>query len=122
MESRPTPRPDAEPAASEPAPVCTLPADGLAERLAWIRREILPHAIRTVRLDDGLAFELAPAAGLAETLDRLIALERECCRGLALERRAGATPGGLRLEVRGLDPDASILRSLGSASGKRGPG
>ena len=26
------------------APFCTLPAKSLAERIAWIRAEILPHA------------------------------------------------------------------------------
>jgi hypothetical protein len=98
---------------SDPAEVCTLPADGLGERMAWIRREILPHAVGVVRLDRGLAFELAPAPGLAGRIDDLIGLERECCSSIAFERLPSATPGRLRLEVRGIDPDAAVFRSLG---------
>jgi len=96
----------------DPAEVCTLPAGGLEDRLAWIRDEILPHVVETVRLDRGLAFELAMAPGLSEKLDRLIELERECCSGISFECAASATPGRLRLEVRGIDPDTAIFRSL----------
>ena len=97
----------------DPAEICTLPPEDLTERLAWVRAEILPHAIETVRLQRGLAFELTPVPGLVEKLDRLIELERECCSGIDFERLASATPGGLRLEVRGIDPDAAIFQSLG---------
>lgn len=99
--------------ASDPARVCTLPPAGLAERLAWIRQEILCHALERVRLERGWAFELACVPGLDEKLERLVALEGECCPGIAFERVASATPGRLRLEVRGIDPDGSVFRSLG---------
>ncbi len=97
-----------------PSPVigCTLSADGISDRLAWIRDEIVPHAVDTVRLERGLAFELAPAPGLAEKLDRLVRLERECCSHIVFERVASATPGRLRLEVRGIDPDAPVFHAL----------
>jgi hypothetical protein len=93
-------------------PVCTLSPDGLSERLAWIRAEILPHALRTEKLESGVAFELEAVPGLAEKLDRLIALERECCRSLRFERSDAAPPGRLRLEVHGIDPESAVLRSL----------
>ena len=96
----------------DPARVCTLSPDGRAERMAWIRERILPRAIETVRLRRGLAFELAAAPGLAEDLDRLIEQERACCSDIVFARVASATPGRLRLEVRGIDPDAAIFRSL----------
>jgi len=96
----------------DPAEVCTLSTADLGERMAWIRDEILPHARRTERLRSGLAWELDPAPGLAEKLDHLIALERECCRGIVFARTDASTPGGLRLEVRGIDPDAAVLRRL----------
>jgi hypothetical protein len=96
----------------EEAAFCSLSPEGLGERLAWIRAEILPHVLRTERLAHGLAFELEAAPGLAETIDRLIALERECCRSLRFERSAAAPPGRLRLEVHGVDPDSAALRSL----------
>jgi hypothetical protein len=87
---------------------CTLSTDRLAERLAWIRSQILPHAVRTERLESGVAWELDAAPGLAAKLDRLIELERECCEGIAFERAASPTPGCLRLEVRGVDPDTAL--------------
>jgi hypothetical protein len=87
---------------------CTLSTDRLAERLAWIRSRILPHAVRMERLAAGVAWELDAAPGLADELERLIALERECCEGIAFERMSSATPGRLRLEVRGVDPDAAL--------------
>lgn len=109
----------------DPGDVCTLPADGLAWRLAWMRDQILPHARRTERLEAGLAWELDAVPGLAEKLDRLIALERDCCRGIVFERMQGSVPGGLRLEVRGIDPDAPLLHALHvrppSGGGSTGP-
>jgi hypothetical protein len=96
----------------DPAEVCTLPRDGLNERMAWIRDEILPHARRTERLASGLAWELDLAPGLSEKLDHLIALERECCRGIVFERTDASVPGSLRLEVRGIDPGAAVFRTL----------
>jgi hypothetical protein len=98
----------------DPAAVCTLAADALVARLAWIRDEILPHARAAERLDAGLAWELADAPGLAEKLDRLIALERDCCSGIVFARVASATPGRIRLEIRGVDPDAPVFRTLGA--------
>ncbi len=79
---------------------CTLSPEALAARLAWIRDEILPHVLETTSLERGLAFELAAAPGLAERIDRLVRLERECCTGLVFERVASRAPGRLRLEVR----------------------
>lgn len=104
--------PESAPERLDLAEVCTLTPKGLSERLAWIRDEILPHARFSERLDSGLAWELDPAPGLAEKLDHLVALERECCRGIVFERRNGAQRGGLRLEVRGIDPEAAVFRAL----------
>jgi hypothetical protein len=42
----------------------------------------------------------------------LIALERECCGGIVFERTHASVPGRLRLEVRGIDPDAAVFRTL----------
>jgi hypothetical protein len=80
--------------------------------MAWIRREILPHAVASTPLDHGIAFDLVAAPGLEAKLDELIRLERECCSRLRIERKAGGEPGRLRLEVHGLDPGAPSLRSL----------
>ena len=87
---------------------CTLSPQRLEERLAWIREEILPHARRSERLADGFAWELEAVPGLVDKLDRWIALERQCCGGLAFELEPGSEPGTLRLEVRGIDADAAL--------------
>jgi hypothetical protein len=96
----------------DPAAVCTLPAQGLGERMAWIRREISPHVVEALRLERGLAFELAAAPGLVDRIDAWIRLERECCAGIVFERLPSTTRGRLRLEVRGIDPDAPVFLSL----------
>jgi hypothetical protein len=96
----------------DPTEVCTLSSEGLAARLAWIREEILQHARRVDRLESGLAWEFDASPGLAEKLERLIALERECCEGLVLECTEASAPDRLRLEMRGIDPDAGVFRAL----------
>jgi hypothetical protein len=68
-------------------PSCTLPPDALRERLDWIRSEILPHAVASERLADGVAWELDDVPDLAAKLDRLVELERECCSGMVLRHR-----------------------------------
>ena len=98
----------------DPLAVCTLPPDELVERLAWIRSEILPHAVDGESIEDGLAWELDDAPGLAAKLDQLVALERECCSGIVFEHQPSQTAGQRRLEVRGIDPRAPIFASLQS--------
>ena len=97
----------------DPARACTLSSEDLAARIAWIRAEILPHARRMERLAAGVAWELDAVPGLADALDRLIALERACCDPIVFARTQAQDPGRLRLEVRGVDPDA-LLRALGA--------
>jgi hypothetical protein len=99
-------------AALDPNAVCTLPADGLSERLAWIRSEILPHAVASERRPNGIVFELEDVPGLADKLDRLVALERDCCSGIDFRHWTSATVGRRRLEVLGIDPGAAAFISL----------
>jgi hypothetical protein len=96
----------------EPGTVCTLPPRALRERIAWIRDEVLVHARSTERSESGLAWELDAAPGLVEKLERLIALERDCCSGLVFEQRRSTTPGRVRLEIRGLDPEGELVQQL----------
>ncbi|MDJ0785754.1 MAG: hypothetical protein QNK05_03030 [Myxococcota bacterium] len=99
-------------AGQDPARVCTLPPEGLEDRLAWIRTAILPHAVETERLPDGLALELRAAPGVADALDRLVALEKECCGSIGFVHRAGREPERRRLEIHGVDPDAGVFRDF----------
>ena len=102
----------------DPLAICALPANGLNERLAWIRSEILPHAVKAEQTSDGLVWELEDARGLAAKLDRLVALERECCSGIVFEHRRSATAGRLHLEVRNIDPSAAVFASLMAGPGQ----
>ncbi len=124
MSIEPTPTSETPPTRLDPAEICTLPPRDRADRIAWVRGEILPHAAETMRLEDGLAIELNASPALVEKVDRLIALERECCAGIRFERHSSATPGRVRFEIHGVDPNASMLRALGapeanSANGAR---
>ena len=102
----------ATPTAQDPAEICTLPPEGMQDRLAWIRREILPHAIETLPLENGLAFELTAVPGLVEKVDRLIELESDCCSSITWQRAESSKSNRFRLEVLGVSPDAEIFRSL----------
>lgn len=107
----------------DPADVCTLSRSGWSERVEWVRREVVPHAVGSERLTDGLALELRDVPGLAAKLDTWSALERDCCAGLSFERRESASSGRLRFEIHGVDPDAATWAALhadvGGGSGHR---
>ena len=116
-----TPSATSDPAPGEagldPLEICTLSTDSLAERLAWLRSEVLAHAVTSERNANGIAWELDDVPGLATTLDRLIALERECCSGITFEHRTSRTPGRHRLELRGIDPHAAVFATLAADAG-----
>ena len=114
MSTDPTLANETPPTRLDPLEICTLPPRGRDDRLAWVRQEILPHAAETIRLEDGLAIELGASPALTEKVDRWIALERECCPGITFERRSSATPGRIRFEMHGVDPNASLLKALGA--------
>lgn len=97
----------------DPEAICSLPTDARSDRLTWIRDEIVPHVIETRRSDDGLVLELAAAPGVAEKIDHLIELERGCCSEIGFARLDAGAPDRLRLEIRGVDPDAAMFRGLG---------
>lgn len=99
-------------AAADSIAGCTLSAGELRERLAWIRGEILPHAVARETLPDGVAWELADVPGLTVKLDRLVALERECCSGIVFQHTSLAAVGRRRLEARGFDPGAEGFAAL----------
>jgi hypothetical protein len=121
ISSSPTTTHPATGSSLDPAEICSLPPRDLQERLEWIRREILPHAVGSQRTGSGRAIELEAAAGLEWKLERLIEAERECCSGIDFEQVASAIPGRLRLEIRGVDPDAAIFSTLAGVRPSRGP-
>lgn len=79
---------------------CSLSNAELGRRIAWIRREVLPHLLREQKLATKTVWELAEVPGLAEKLDQWSALERRCCADHVFERVPSARPGELRFEIR----------------------
>ena len=92
--------------------VCTLGPDELADRLRWIREEILPHTLGKERLEDGIAIEVSNAPGMSDRIDHWIELERACCEGIRFERHGGRTREQLRIEIHGVDPQGRLFGGL----------
>jgi len=97
----------------DPRAVCTLPPRGLAQRIEWVRREILPHAVASRRGADSVTWEFDDGPEIASKLDAWVALERECCSSIDFEH--GSDPGRRWLRIRGVDPDAAIF-ALGAGA------
>lgn len=97
---------------SAAAPPCNLSPAELHRRIAEIRREILPLVRRSEVLPGGRAFEFDASPGTRDRLERLVALERQCCPGVAF--RLGPSPSSerLRLCVEGIDPEAGLWGAL----------
>ena len=93
--------------------ICSLPEDELRERIAELRRDLLPLVQRTEPLPDdaGVVAEFEPRPEIEQQLEDLVAFERQCCSGLdwSLEAR----PDRLRLTIAGLSPDSKFFQTLG---------
>jgi hypothetical protein len=101
---------------------CNLSDDEYAARRAKLREGLMPLARGRENLSDGLALLFDRSAQRREQLEAFVAFERECCPGLEFSVRD--TPGALRLEIRGIDPNASAFAGLGLsavASNERHP-
>ena len=94
----------------DPAAVCTLPPAALDARLAWIAREILPHAIAAERLESGWRITLEGGRELDAKLEGLVEAERRCCAGIGFTLRRHAWRR--ILDVSGVDPEAAIFGDL----------
>ena len=108
----------------DPLAICTLPPEDRAERLTWIRREVLSRAVAMERGADFVVWTLGEAPGLAAVLDALVERERSCCAGIAFSHQPADAPGQRLLRVDGVDPEAPVFASLAlpdfrSPEGKR---
>lgn len=93
----------------DPEDVCSLPPETLDARRAWIRRELLPHALRReVLAENEVVYHFRRAPDIVRALERLVVLEGECCSAIDFRVEA-PTGGGPRLFLRGVDPEAPIL-------------
>lgn len=98
---------------------CSLSQPAFEDRLAWIRAEVLPHVQEREVLDDGVAWRFADEPELRAKLERLVALESDCCNSDAIRFELHAPSGhDLRLEVHGVDPGHPLLRGPAADAGR----
>jgi len=105
----------------DPAEICTLAPEGIADRQAWVREAILPHAVDREQSASGLAWEFEDVPGLAAKLGQLVEKERGCCSGIDFVHGRSTATGRLRLEVRGIDPHSPVFASLEPGTGAAPP-
>lgn len=112
--------------------VCSLPSDALEHRLGWIRR-VTVNGLLSHQLD-GTTLRLQYRADALPDLQKIIALEQECCPLLdySLQRLADAVhlnidaPGGMGPDARWLfdqflpQPATAPRKSCGCAPGACG--
>ncbi|NNL69595.1 MAG: hypothetical protein HKO70_06500 [Acidimicrobiia bacterium] len=86
--------------------VCDLTGADLEKRLDLLRTDILPHAVEHGTGDSSEFFEF-PASVRARLLE-VARFEQQCCAGLhwAVE---DISPERVRLVIRGLPPDLSLI-------------
>ncbi len=94
------------------ADFCTLSPEDLEQRVAMIRREILPRVLAKLELEDGVGWEFEATADNRKKLEELTELERQCCRGLSFEIREDPNGTRLRWEILGIDPNTAIFGDL----------
>ena len=93
--------------------LCTLSDSQLTQRLAEIRRDILPHVLQIQTSDDGFTLELRDAPGLKPKVERIIALEQQCCAGaLQLDLIEKPQSNGLALDVKGIRLPKGTLEKM----------
>lgn len=90
-----------------PLDFCNLAEAPLAERLAWIRRELMPHVTARSERAGVLRLTLDAGPGVRQKAEGWIALERECCSGIDFALADAATAGSLSLTIRGLPAEVA---------------
>jgi hypothetical protein len=89
-------------AADEPI-ACTLPSAALAERLTWIqnvtKKSLLAHR------QDGSTLHLIYKDDALQELERIVALEQQCCGFLRFDLQT--TPNGVELTISAIAGAAS---------------
>jgi len=121
IEPNPAPMPKPTPGL-EPTSRCSLSPSGLAQRLAWVRDEILPFAIACERDGDSITWEFEDGPDIAANLDAWVSLERECCSSIAFRHTSDPEAHRRRLEVSGIDPGSALLgNALGLSTARPGP-
>ncbi len=105
--------------ALDPLDVCTLDANQLAERLRWIRAEILSHALGKEPLEDGIAIEVSDVPGIRDQIDDWLELEADCCQGIRFERHRSRTAEQVRIEIHGIDANGPLFGGVPDLPNRR---
>jgi hypothetical protein len=97
------------------APIaCTLTGPELAERRNTILNVLRKATVRTHRLPNGYAYDFQVSAEMPVQLERLVALERQCCQFLTFN--IVETLNTIRLEVTGAPQAVAVIEEFfGSA-------
>lgn len=97
--------------------ICSLSDEDLEARRAQLREHLVPQVRGGEELSDGLALLFDATPEMRVELDAFVAFERECCSGLGFSLHDAS--GALRLEIRGIDPRASVFSDIGQARDPR---
>jgi hypothetical protein len=98
--------------------ICNLSDEDLEARRAELASGLMPKARERKKLSDGVAFSFDATPALRDELDAFVAFERECCPTLRLS--VDESSDGLRLDIRGIEPDSSFLAGVGLVSESEG--
>jgi hypothetical protein len=93
---------------------CNLDDPQFAARRKQLREELLPLVRGREELSDGLALRFDATPALREQLAAFVEFERACCPGLGFSLADAA--GALRLEIRGIDPNAPVFAAAGEVA------
>jgi len=91
--------------------ICSLSDDALEARKQQLRDELVPHVRSRAALTDGMRLTFDATPERRRQLDDFVAFERGCCAGLRFALREQG--GVIQLEIRGLDPQSSVLMRSG---------
>ena len=94
--------------------VCTLPEPALVDRVAMVKREILPHVRAQTRIADGFRLEFPLDSLVRSKLEQWVELERSCCGEARFE--IDEQTDGLRFTVHGIDPTGALAELFGEAA------
>ena len=96
---------------------CTLTDPELAERRHTVLNELRRATVRTDRLPNGYAYDFRFSVEMVSQLERLVALERQCCQFLAFN--IIETPNMIRLEVTGSPEAAPVIEDFFGSADKK---
>ncbi len=95
-----------------PAIACSLTSPELRERTIKIRRDLLPHVIKTIELPNGIAFLVPNEDGQIQRLAEFVELESKCCAFLDFEIRVDAGSASISLRLTGPEEAKAVLEAM----------